>query len=71
MKYRIENGKYIADEGHVFKDKDGYMFSSLTLAVNDSIDNYEVIEKPAEPEADEVSDSEALNELLEVIDDES
>ena len=72
MNYTINENEYIAEEGYVFCNKNnGMIFSVMSLGVNDSLENYEIIERPAEPESDEVSDSEALEELLEVIDNES
>lgn len=40
------------------------MFTSLMLAVNDSFSNYEIIEKPIEPEIEEfeVEDTDIENE---------
>lgn len=60
MKYKIENDTYIANEGYVFKNKiTNTIAKGLRLGVNDSIDNYEVIEKPIE----EIIEEENLENL--------
>lgn len=49
MNYTVEDELYIANEGYVFKNKfNDYMCSIMKLANTDSINNYEVIEKPIE-----------------------
>lgn len=75
--YTTNNGSYEADEGFCFCNKiTGNICGGMTLTDGDSFDNYEVIERPPEPvyeepTDEEVSDTDALNELLEVIDDEA
>ena len=76
--YTIINGSYEANEGYCFRHKEsGNICGGMHLAEGDSFGNYEVIERSPEPvveeipEDEEVSDTEALNELLEVIDDEA
>lgn len=47
MNYKLENETYIADSGYVFKNKiTGSTAKGLTLGINDSIGNYEIIEEP-------------------------
>ena len=68
MNYKVENELYIANEGYVFKNKfNDYMCSIMKLAKSDSIDNYEVIEKPVEEEIVEEEKLENLSkeELIE------
>ncbi len=68
MKYKIENDTYIANEGYVFKNKiTNAIAKGLRLGVNDSIDNYEIIEKPVEEEIIEEENLENLSkeELIE------
>ena len=68
MNYKVENELYIANEGYVFKNKfNDYMCSIMKLAKSDSIDNYEVIEKPVEKEIAEEEKLENLSkeELIE------
>ncbi len=49
MNYTVENDLYKANEGYIFRNKEnGYTCSIMKLAKTDSIDNYEVIEKPIE-----------------------
>lgn len=49
MNYTVENDLYKANEGYIFRNKwNGYTCSIMKLANTDSIDNYEVIEKPIE-----------------------
>ena len=49
MNYKIENETYIANDGYVFKNKiTGSTAKGLTLGINDSIENYEIIEEPIE-----------------------
>lgn len=51
MNYKIENETYIANDGYVFKNKiTGSTAKGLTLGINDTIENYEVIEEPIEEE---------------------
>lgn len=68
MNYKVENELYITNEGYVFKNKfNDYMCSIMKLAKSDSIDNYEVIEKPVEEEVVEEENLENLSkeELIE------
>lgn len=68
MNYKVENELYIANEGYLFKNKfNDYMCSIMKLAKSDSIDNYEVIEKPVEEEVVEEENLENLSkeELIE------
>lgn len=47
MNHKIENETYIANDGYVFKNKTtGSIAKGLTLGVNDTIENYEIIEEP-------------------------
>lgn len=47
MNYRIENETYIANDGYVFKNKiNDNIYKGLKLGINDTIENYEVIEEP-------------------------
>ena len=60
MNYTIKDDLYEANEGYVFKNKfNDYMCSIMKLANTDSIENYEVIEKPIEEEPT----NESLEEL--------
>ena len=64
MNYIIKNdGTYETIEGYVFKTKTGSIAKGLRLAPNDSIENYEVIEKPVE----EINEINETNEGLESI----
>lgn len=68
MNYTIKDDLYEANEGYVFKNKfNDYMCSIMKLANTDSIDNYEVIEKPVEEEVVEEENLENLSkeELIE------
>lgn len=63
MNYTIKDDLYEANEGYIFRNKDnGYTCSIMKLANADSIDNYEVIEKPIE----EVESEPTYEELLEM-----
>lgn len=72
MNYTIKDDLYEANEGYVFKNKfNGYTCSIMKLANTDSIDNYEVIEKPIEEEPaneslEELSKEELIERLKEV-----
>lgn len=72
MKCKIENDTYIANEGYVFKNKiTNTIAKGLRLGVNDSIENYEIIEKPIEEETtneslEELSKEELIERLKEV-----
>ena len=72
MNYTIKDDLYEANEGYVFKNKfNGYMCSIMKLANTDSIENYEVIEKPIEEEPvneslEELSKEELIERLKEV-----
>ena len=47
MNYKIENETYIANDGYVFENKtDKTLCKGLKLGINDTIENYEVIEEP-------------------------
>lgn len=68
MNYTIENDLYKANEGYIFRNKNnGYTCSIMKLANTDSIDNYELIEKPVEEEIAEEENLENLSkeELIE------
>lgn len=82
MNYQIINGCYEADDGYMFRHKiTGVTFRGMHLADGDSIENYEVVPIPepepeektelSEPEEtlseDEMTAEDAVNELLEVI----
>lgn len=55
MKYKIEKETYIADDGYVFKNKTtNSIAKGLTLGINDTIENYEVIEEPIEEIIEEI-----------------
>lgn len=72
MNYTIKDDLYEANEGYVFKNKfNDYICSIMKLANTDSIDNYEVIEKPIEEEPieenlEELSKEELIERLKEV-----
>ena len=72
MNYTIKDNLYEANEGYVFKNKfNGYTCSIMKLANTDSIDNYEVIEKPIEEEPtneslEDLSKEERIERLKEV-----
>lgn len=72
MNYTIKDDLYEANEGYVFKNKfNDYMCSIMKLANTDSIENYEVIEKPIEEEPtneslEELSKEELIERLKEV-----
>ncbi len=72
MNYIIKNdGTYETIDGYVFKTKTGSIAKGLRLAPNDSIENYEVIEKPIEEEPtneslEELSKEELIERLKEV-----
>lgn len=68
MNYTIKDNLYEANEGYAFRNKDnGYTCSIMKLANTDSIENYEVIEKPVEEEIAEEENLENLSkeELIE------
>lgn len=68
MNYTIENDLYKANEGYIFINKENcYICSIMKLANTDSIDNYELIEKPFEEEVAEEENLENLSkeELIE------
>ena len=68
MNYIIKNdGTYETIDGYVFKTKTGSIAKGLRLGVNDSIENYEVIEEPVEEEIIEEEKLENLSkeELIE------
>ena len=61
MNYKIENETYIANDGYVFKNKaTGSIAKGLTLGVNDTIENYEIIEEPIVEEVIEPTYEELL-----------
>ena len=72
MNYIIKNdGTYETIDGYVFKTKTGSIAKGLKLAPDDSIENYEVIEKPIEEEPtneslEELSKEELIERLKEV-----
>lgn len=72
MNYTIKDNLYEANEGYIFRNKDnGYTCSIMKLANTDSIENYEVIEKPIEEEPaneslEELSKEELIERLKEV-----
>lgn len=72
MNYIIKNdGTYETIDGYVFKTKTGSIAKGLRLAPNDSIENYEVIEKPIEEEPtneslEKLSKEELIERLKEV-----
>lgn len=62
MNYKIENDTYIADDGYIFKNKiNNDICKGLTLGINDTIGNYEVIEEPVIEETEP-----SYEELLEM-----
>ena len=66
MNYSIDGNKYIANDGYVFKlkNEESVFAKVLILGINDSIDNYEVVESiPEENEATETDYVKALEEL--------
>lgn len=64
MNYTIENDLYKANEGYIFRNKNNwYTCSIMKLANTDSIDNYEVIEKPIEEITEENPTYEELLEM--------
>ena len=67
MNYTIKDDLYEANEGYIFRNKDnGYTCSIMKLANTDSIENYEVIEKPIEEEpANESLEDLSKEELIE------
>ena len=71
MNYTIKDDLYEANEGYVFKNKfNDYICSVMKLANTDSIENYEVIEKPIEEEPtneslEELSKEELIKRLKE------
>ena len=69
MNYTIKDDLYEANEGDVFKNKfNDYMCSIMKLANTDSIENYEVIEKPIEGEPTNESLEElSKEELIEML----
>ena len=72
MNYTIKDNLYEANEGYIFRNKDnGYTCSIMKLANTDSIENYEIIEKPIEEEPtneslEELSKEELIERLKEV-----
>lgn len=72
MNYTIKDDLYEANEGYVFKNKfNDYICSIMKLANTDSIENYEVIEKPIEEDPtneslEELSKEELIQRLKEV-----
>ena len=72
MNYTIKDNLYEANEGYIFRNKDnGYTCSIMKLANADSIENYEVIEKPIEEDPineslEELSKEELIQRLKEV-----
>lgn len=72
MNYTIKDNLYEAKEGYIFRNKDnGYTCSIMKLANTDSIENYEIIEKPIEEEPtdeslEELSKEELIERLKEV-----
>ena len=72
MNYTVKDELYIANEGYVFKNKfNDYTCSIMKLANTDSIDNYEVIEKPIEEEPtneslEDLSKEELIERLKEI-----
>lgn len=72
MNYTIKDNLYEANEGYIFRNKDnGYTCSIMKLANTDSIENYEVIEKPIEEEPtneslEELSKEELIERLKEI-----
>lgn len=72
MNYIIKNdGTYETIDGYVFKTKTGSIAKGLKLAPDDSIENYEVIEKPIEEDPtneslEELSKEELIQRLKEV-----
>lgn len=69
MNYTIKDDLYEANEGYVFKNKfNDYICSIMKLANTDSIENYEVIEKPIEEEPTNESLEElSKEELIEML----
>ena len=69
MNYTIKDDLYEANEGYVFKNKfNDYICSVMKLANTDSIENYEVIEKPIEEEPTNESLEElSKEELIEML----
>ena len=69
MNYTIkDNNTYEANEDYVFENKiTNTIAKGVRLGVNDSIDNYEIIEKPVEEEIVEEENLENLSkeELIE------
>lgn len=64
MNYTVKDELYIANEGYVFKNKfNDYTCSIMKLANTDSINNYEVIEKPVEEITEENPTYEELLEM--------
>lgn len=62
MNYKIENDTYIANDGYVFKNKiNNDICKGLKLGINDTIENYEVIEEPIVEETEPT-----YEELLEI-----
>ena len=72
MNYIIKNdGTYETIDGYVFKTKTGSIAKGLKLAPDDSIENYEVIEKPIEEgptneSLEDLSKEELIERLKEV-----
>lgn len=51
MNYTYENNEYIANDGYMFVHKtNGICFTKMSLSVSDSIENYDCVEIPPEPE---------------------
>lgn len=54
MNYKIKNNTYIADDGYVFKNKtNNDTCKGLKLGINDTIENYEIIEEFEEEKNEE------------------
>ena len=66
MNYIIkDDGTYETIDGYMFKTKTGSIAKGLRLALEDSIENYEVIEEPIETPIEEVTKP-TYEELLEM-----
>lgn len=49
MNYKVKNNTYIAENGYVFKNKiNNNTCKGLKLGINDTIENYEIVEEPEE-----------------------
>lgn len=69
MNYTIKDDLYEANEGYVFKNKfNDYICSVMKLANSDSIENYDVVEKPIEEETiNESLEELSKEELIEML----